>query len=71
MDDQKELEIKSELAVIREAIIKSGGDPAKQLASYILSEDPIYIPDIDRARSIARRLDAAEILYELISEYFD
>ena len=70
MDDTKLQQIRSDLLAVREAITKSGGDPAKQLSGYILSEDPIFIPDKDGARSIIRRLERDDILTALITEYF-
>jgi uncharacterized protein (UPF0297 family) len=70
MNDYDSQSVKKELMLIREAIIKSGGDPAKQLLGYMLSEDPIYIPITDNARSIIRRLERDDILTELINEYF-
>lgn len=70
MNDHNKQDIRAELKAIREAIIKSGGDPAKQLSGYILSEDPIYIPQTDGARNIIRKLERDDILTELINEYF-
>ena len=70
MNEPKRQDIKNELLAVRDAIIKNGDDPAMQLSGYILSEDPIYIPDIDGARSIVRGLDRDDILTELINEYF-
>ena len=70
MDDHNEQYIKNELIAIREAILKCGGDPIKQLAGYILSEDPIYIPSTDGARNKIRELERDDILNELINEYF-
>ena len=70
MNEHNGQNIKNELYEIREAILKSGGDPAKQLSGYILSEDPIYIPSTDGARSKIRKLERDDILTELINEYF-
>ena len=70
MNDYTPQSVKEELTLIREAIIKSGGDPVKQLLGYMLSEDPIYIPTTDNARNIIRRLERDDILAELINEYF-
>lgn len=69
-EDSKNYCIKEELRIIYNAIIKDGGDPKTQLSGYILSEDPIYIPDIDGARGRICRLDRDDILDELISDYF-
>lgn len=65
-----ELSTKEALGRVFKAIEKAGYDPVKQLSEYILSEDPIYIPNVDGARAIIRQIDRADILSELISEYF-
>ena len=70
MNDHSDQGVKKDLVLIREAILKSGGDPAKQLLGYMLSEDPIYIPTTDNARNVIRRLERDDILTELINEYF-
>jgi len=70
MNDSKMQEIKGELFLVREAILKNGGDPARQLSNYILSEDPIYIPSTDGARSIMRKLERDDVLTAIITEYF-
>lgn len=62
--------IKDVLFAIRDAIIKDGADPEKQLSAYILSEDPIYITPKDQARQKAKELDRDMILKELINSYF-
>ena len=62
--------IKADLKTVYDAILKDGADPVKQLSGYILSEDPIYIPDIDGARNAVRRLDRDDILAALIMNYF-
>ena len=67
--DSNEAYIKSEIVKICRAIEKGGYDPVKQLSEYILSEDPIYIPDVAGARSIIRNIDRDNILKALISEY--
>jgi uncharacterized protein (UPF0297 family) len=70
MNDSQNKNPSAELFAIREAIIKSGGDPAKQLAGFLLSEDPIYLPETDGARATARTLNRDEVLEYLINEYF-
>ncbi len=72
MSEQTEKDtIRADLKLICEAILKDGSDPVKQLSGYILSEDPTYIPDIDGARRVIRRLDRDDILAALILNYFE
>ena len=63
--------IKDEIIAIRNAILKDGADPEKQISAYVLSEDPIYITTIDNARQRIKALDRDLILKELITAYFE
>lgn len=49
--------------------ITKGYDPATQFAGYILSEDPIYIPDRNNARGLISHVDRDELL-KLVIEYY-
>ena len=57
------------LDTIYEAIQTKGYDPVRQIAGYILSEDPTYITTHKNARSLIRRLDRDELLQELVKSY--
>lgn len=59
------------LRTVYDAIKEKGYDPARQLAGYILSEDPTYIPDHMGARGLIRHVDRDELLSILIHFYFD
>jgi uncharacterized protein (UPF0297 family) len=59
------------LDTIYEAIKTKGYDPVKQIAGYILSEDPTYIPDYKGARGMIRHLGRDEMLKIFIESYFD
>ena len=48
---------------------EKGYSPAKQIAGYILSEDPLYMPDYNNARGLISRIDRDELL-ELLIEYY-
>lgn len=48
---------------------EKGYSPAKQIAGYILSEDPLYMPDYNNARGLISRIDRDELL-DLIIEYY-
>ncbi len=58
------------LQTVYEAIKVKGYDPAKQIAGYILSEDPTYIPDYKGARGMIRHLNRDELLKIFIDFYF-
>lgn len=52
------------------AIIKAcGQDPVTQLSGYLITEDPIYLPEGTEARSIARRVGRDKLLTTLIELY--
>ena len=59
------------LDTVYEAIKEKGYDPVRQIAGYILSEDPTYIPDHKGARGMIRHLSRDEILKILIEHYFE
>ena len=58
------------LDTVYEAIQKKGYDPVRQIAGYILSEDPTYIPDYKGARGMIRHLSRDELLKVFIEYYF-
>lgn len=53
------------IAIIR----KSGQDPVTQLSGYLITEDPIYLPEGTEARAIARRVGRDKLLETLIDLY--
>ena len=59
------------LDTVYEAIQTKGYDPVRQIAGYILSEDPTYIPDYKGARGMIRHLNRDELLRVFIEYYFD
>ena len=59
------------LDTIYEAIQTKGYDPVRQIAGYILSEDPTYIPDYKGARGMIRHLSSDELLRVFIEYYFE
>ena len=48
-----------------------GYDPATQLAGYILSEDPLYMPDWENARGLISHVDRDDLLKMTIEYYFE
>ena len=59
------------LDTVYEAIQEKGYDPVRQIAGYILSEDPTYIPDHKGARGMIRHLSSDELLSIFIGYYFE
>ena len=59
------------LDTVYEAIQTKGYDPVRQIAGYILSEDPTYIPDYKGARGMIRHLSGDELLRLFIEHYFE
>ena len=59
------------LDTVYEAIQTKGYDPVRQIAGYILSEDPTYIPDYKGARGMIRHLSRDEMLKIFIEFYFE
>ena len=51
------------------AMLEKNYDPSIQLAGYILSEDPLYMPDHDNARGLIRQVDRDELL-QLVIDYY-
>ena len=58
------------LKEIYDALCEKGYDPARQIAGYILSEDPVYITDWKNARGKIVKVDRDKLLLELINNYF-
>ena len=63
-------EMEGILEKIYEALIEKGYDPSSQLAGYILSEDPVYMPDWNNARGQIRHIDRDDLLRLIIDYYF-
>ena len=64
-------ELESAVESIYRALLEKGYDPAGQIAGYILSEDPLYMPDWNNARGLIRHIDRDELLNLIISYYLD
>ncbi len=55
---------------IYEALREKGYNPTRQIAGYILSEDPVHINDWKNARGKIARINRDELLRVLINSYF-
>ena len=59
------------LAALVQLIRDSGMDPVPQLAGYLTTEDPTYLPECGRARALARHIGRDKLMERLIEEYMD
>ena len=63
------IQMKNTLKDIYDALCEKGYDPARQIAGYILSEDPVYITDWKNARGNIVKIDRDKLLIDLINNY--
>lgn len=68
---ERSQEIREILTDVYNAMCERGYNPAKQIAGYILSEDPVYITDWNNARGKIARVNRDELLAELINSYLN
>ncbi len=66
----RDVVIRRTLLQVYEALYEKGYDPISQLVGYILSEDPTYITNHNKARSLITKIDRDELLDALTRFYF-
>ena len=71
MSNANNNEIKKTLSEVYDALCEKGYAPTKQIAGYILSEDPVYITDWKNARGKISHINRDELLAELIKNYLE
>lgn len=64
-------ELENMIESIYGALCEKGYDPSSQIAGYILSEDPVYMPDWKNARGMIRHIDRDELLRLIIDYYLE
>ena len=67
--DERDLEIKTILTTVYQALQEKGYNPVNQIVGYILSEDPTYITNHNNARALIRKVDRDELLQTLVKHY--
>ncbi len=58
-------------AALVAALRATGYDPATQLMSYLIADDPTYLPEETEARAIARRVGRDKLLAYLLTFYME
>ena len=75
MNDSSKKLTKSELETTIESVytsmLEKNYDPIVQLGGYILSEDPLYMPDHNNARGLISQVDRDDLLNLLIEYYLE
>ena len=59
------------LSKVYVALSERGYAASSQIAGYILSEDPIYMPDWKDARGLIQQVDRDELLKLIIDYYLE
>ena len=57
------------LRTVFDALNEKGYNPINQIVGYLLTEDPTYITNYNKARSMICKLDRDELLQELVRCY--
>jgi len=70
-EKKKEREIKRILTTVYDALKEKGYSPIKQIASYILTEEPTYITSHNNARTLIRKIDRDDLLDTIVRAYLD
>ena len=71
LSDQRDLEVKTILSTVYQALQEKGYNPINQIVGYILSEDPTYITNHNNARTLIRKIDRDELLQVLVRRYLN
>ena len=69
LPDEREMEIRTTLQEVYNALKEKGYNPINHIVGYILSEDPTYITNYKNARSLIRKIDRDELLNLLVRNY--
>ncbi len=69
LQEDKDLQLKSILKQVYDALEEKGYNPISQIVGYLISEDPTYITTYKNARNIILKVDRYELLQALIKDY--
>ena len=59
------------LRAVFDALKEKGYNPVNQIVGYLLTEDPTYITNYNRARALICQLDRDDLLNEIVRFYFE
>ena len=69
LDDTNKQEINKTLTNVYRSLDEKGYNPINQIAGYVLSGDPAYIPRYNDARDQIRKYERDQIVEELVRFY--
>ena len=67
--DESAAEMKQILTSVYRSLSEKGYNPINQIVGYLLSEDPTYITNFNKARSLICKIDRDDLLQELVRHY--
>ncbi len=67
--EKKPMDIEETILTVHNALVEKGYNPISQIVGYIMSGDPSYITAHNGARSLIQKIEADEILEELVKYY--
>lgn len=70
-NNKSSAEMREILEEVYSALCEKGYDPTRQIAGYILSEDPVYITDWKNARGKISHINRDDLLEELVRTYLE
>ena len=65
----KDIENRRILVEIYQALEEKGYNPVNQIVGYILTEDPTYITNHNKARTLIRKIDREDLLQAMVARY--
>ncbi|MBQ9756881.1 MAG: IreB family regulatory phosphoprotein [Clostridia bacterium] len=68
---KEKLDTREIILSVHSALMEKGYNPINQIVGYIMSGDPSYITAHNGARTLIQRIEADEILEELVRFYVD
>jgi len=71
VEKRSEENIRQILTYVYDALKEKGYNPINQIVGYILSEDPTYITNQNKARALVSKIDRDELLRILVKSYLD
>ncbi len=70
-EELKQANIKYILKTVNEALQERGYNPVTQIVGYLLTNDPAYISNHKKARTLIQSVDRDDILKEIVRSYLE
>ncbi len=70
-EELKQANIRYILQTVNEALQERGYNPVTQIVGYLLTNDPAYISNHKKARTLIQSVDRDDILKEIVRSYLE